>query len=406
MKLMRAITSAARAAKAEIWSPSGGLSGVGLRSSVHASPAGQTVTATTAMKISAAFDCTRKTSQVVAGLPLHQFQKERSGSRARIEDDLSDILTISPNSEQTAFEFIEGLISQLCLQGNAYAEKLFIGSRLVGLRPLFGVKPRRVSSGALVYDFLDRGKRVTLPAERVVHVRGFGSGDGVGLSPIQFGARSMGAALAADEMAGAVLGNGMHLSGFIQTDGELSSDQRDQLEELLATYSGSSKAGKVMALEAGLKWQSAQMSPEDAQLLDTRRFGVEDVCRWFGVPPVVVGHAGQGQTMWGSGVEAIMLSWLTLGVNPLLTRIESRIQKDLIPLGQRRTRSFEFKREAMIQMDSEAKGNLLTKLRFSGVMSGDEGRDVMNLPRRGGAADELVVQSSMVPVSVLGKDEK
>lgn len=400
MKIVKAITAAARAAKAEFWTPTRD----GMTSASYSSPAGQMVTSTTAMKISAAFDCTRKNSQVVAGLPLHQFQKEKSGSRSRIEDELSDVLTISPNSEQTAFEFWEGMVTQLCWLGNAYAEKLFLGNRFVGLRPLFGVKPRRTDDGFLVYDFWDRGKRVTLPAEKVFHVRGFGSGDGVGLSPIQFGARSIGAALAADEMAGAVLGNGMHLSGFIETDSELTPDQRTELEAVINQYAGSSKAGKVMALEAGLKWNSAQMSPEDAQLLDTRRFGVEDVCRWFGTPPVIVGHAGQGQTMWGSGVEAIMLSWLTLGINPTLTRIETRIKKDLLPLAHRRNRKFEFKREAMIQMDSKAKGDLITKLRMAGVMSGDEGRDLMNFERRGGAADELVVQTSMQMLEKIEKE--
>jgi phage portal protein BeeE len=103
--------------------------------------------------------------------------------------------------------------------------------------------------------------------------------------------------------------------------------------------------------------------------LETRRFQVEDVCRWFGTPPVVIGHAGQGQTMWGSGVEAIMLAWLTLGINPQLRRNEGRIHKDLIPPGKRGRWYVEWNREAMLQMDSKAKGDFLSKMTTTGIMS-------------------------------------
>ena len=147
------------------------------------------------------------------------------------------------------------------------------------------------------------------------------------------------------------------------------------------------------------------MNPEDAQLLDTRRFSVEDVCRWFGVPPVVVGHAGQGQTMWGSGVEAIMLSWLTLGINPLLKKIENRIGIDLVPVERRRRWFAEFNREAMLQMDSAAKGEFLAKMATSGTMTANERRAKLNLPRHNDpAADELMMQGAMAPLGNLSEE--
>ncbi len=372
----------------------------------YSSVAGKTVTPSSALAFSAVWDCVRKTSQVLSTLPLALYEKEDGGTRVKIEEDLSGILAESPNREQTAVEFWEGMTAQQTLRGNACAEKLFLGDRLVGLRPLLNVTPKRNQNGGLEYNVNDRGRISTLPADKVFHLRGFGGGDGLGMSAIKYGANSIGSALAADETAGSVFSNAMMAAGVLTSDQKLNDNQRAQLQALLETFMGSSRAGKTLTLESGLKFQQLQMNPEDAQLLETRRYSVEDVCRWFGVPPIVIGHSAEGQTMWGSGVEAVMLSWLTLGINPLLVKNEARILKDLIPIEKRGRWYAEFNREAMLQMDSKAKGDFLLKMRMAGFMSGDEGRDKLNLPRRGGNSDELVVQTSLGLVDLLGKEDK
>jgi HK97 family phage portal protein len=375
-----------------------------LMSSGYSSKAGQSVTAKSSLEISAAYDCVRKTSQLIGTLPLTMYERTSDGGKRPVETELSDILRHQPNSGQTGVEHWEGQVAAMALKGNSYAEKLKIGNRLVGLRPMFNVTPEADgSNGKLKYAILDRGKKYYLPAEKMFHLRGFGAGDGMGLSAIKYGVNSIGAALAADETAGRVFSNSMMPSGVLTSGQTLTPEQRDQLQAMLSTYAGSSRAGKTLVIEAGLGYKQVQMNPEDAQLLETRRFNVEDVCRWFGVPPIIVGHASEGQTMWGSGIEAIMLSWLTLGINPLLTRIEARILRDLIPAKDQRRYFFEFNREAMLQMDSQAKGDFLLKMRMGGFMSGDEGRDKLNLPRRGGSNDELIVQTSLTPVDLLGK---
>ncbi|WP_246100755.1 phage portal protein [Palleronia caenipelagi] len=370
------------------------------------SRAGPTVSAKTSLEHSAVWGCVRKTAEMISTLPVDLFRKSANGSRDKIDSDLAEIIKENPNADQTAPEFWEGMVAQTLLQGNAFAEKLYIGNRFVGLRPMLGCKPDRRPDRAFQYVVIDRGKREVLPAEKVFHLRGFGAGDGLGMSVVRYGANSIGAALAADETASSVFSNSAMPSGVIQSDQTLNAGQRKQLEAMLATYSGSQRAGKLMTLEAGLKFQQLQMNPEDAQLLDTRRFSVEDICRWFGVPPIVIGHASEGQTMWGSGVEAILLSWLTLGINPFLIRLEQRLKKDLIPVQTRRRDYFEYNREAMIQMDSKAKGDLMLKLGMGGTMTANERRARLNLPRHDDAnADALLMQTAMSPMELLGKDQ-
>lgn len=373
------------------------LAGVGRRS--HS---GASVTADATMQLSAAWSCIRNTAQVCAALPGALYIRGADGAKTRVEADLHQILTMTPNQNQTGFEFWEGMITQMLLKGNACAERLRVGDRLVGLEPIPALRPYRHRDGGIRYELIDRGKREYLPPEKVFHLRGFGAGDGIGMSAVRYGVHTFGAALSADEAAGKVFANGLFPSGVFKTEKTLTSEQRDKLQALADDYSGSRRVGKTLALEAGVDFQQTSMNPEDAQLLETRKFQIEEICRWFGVPPIIIGHASEGQTMWGSGVEQIMLSWLTLGINPLLNRIERRIIRDLIPAA-RRAWFFEFNREAMLQMDSRAKGDFLTKMRFAGIMTGNEGRDKLNLPRHPDA-DDLLVQTSLTPADILGRD--
>ena len=379
----------------------GEVPGNGWTISGHSSSAGKTVNAQSAMTVSAVWACVKRTAELVSTLPVQLYEKDSAGNQTAIGGDLAEILTSSPNSEQTSAEYWEGMIAHLLLQGNSFAEKKFIGNRLVGKVPLFGITPERGPDGRLRYAHIDRGRKEYLPAEKVFHLRGFGDGSGIGMSPIKFGANSMGVSLAAEETAGKVFSNAMLLSGLLTSDQTLNIEQRAQLQQIIDDYTGSDKAGKILTLEAGLSYQAMQINPDDAQLLESRRFNIEDVCRWFGVPPVVIGHAAKGQTMWGSGVEAIMLSWLTTGVNPLLRKIEARVSKDLIPLDKLKTWKLKFNREAMLQMDSKAKGEFLSKMTTNGIMSRNEGREKLNLPRVEGG-DALTAQMALAPIDQLG----
>ncbi|MEY8117638.1 phage portal protein [Falsihalocynthiibacter sp. BN13B15] len=407
--MIRFLKAATRVVRQELASGESGWvslsSSEAISSSGVTSAAGKIVSEKAALNVSAVWACVSKTAQIVSTLPLDLFEKQADGSRVKIENDLSQMVKLSPNTIQTGVEHWEGQEAKKLLSGNAYSEKILLGKRLVGLRPLHNVKPVRISTG-FKYRVTEDGRQYDLPAEKVLHMRGFGAGDGLGLSAVSYGANSMGLALAADETAGAVFANGLMASGILKADQSLTEPQRAKLQEMLEAYTGSKKAGKVMALPGVLEFQQLQFNPEDIQMLETRRFSVEDVCRWFGTPPIVIGHASEGQTMWGSGVESIMLSWLTTGINPLLCRNEARFNRDLIPIEKRRRWYFEYNREAMLQMDSVAKGEFLSKMRTSGIMSADEARTKINLPKRGGAADQLIAQTALAPLEKLMTGEK
>lgn len=377
------------------------------------SSAGKVVTIDSAMQLATVWACIKLNAQAVSSLPLQMFEKRPDDDRVKVDDDISAVIGSdgSPNEDQTPLEFWEGKVAWLMTTGNAYSEKVFSGRALSALQPIMSTRcrPVRLTDGTLVYRVTDRGKTEDLPRDKVFHIKGFGQGlknTDEGMSPIAFGTNSIGAAMAAQESAASTFANGMRPTGFFMFDQVLTGPQREQANKVLVDpLKGSNHTGGIGVLEAGVKWESVSLNPDDAQMLETRRFDVEEMCRWFGVPPIMVGHAAEGQTMWGSGVEAILISWLVTGIDPICDRIESRIKKQLIrPTGNRRKYA-EFNREALLQMDSTAKAAFLSQMVNNGMMTRNESRAKLNQRKSVDAnADKLTVQSAMITLDSLGKE--
>ncbi|QFG38311.1 HK97 family phage portal protein [Paracoccus pantotrophus] len=374
---------------------------------VASNASGKVVTLSAALTISAVWACIVRSAQAMASLPLDLYRKT-AGGRQRQDGALADLISLSPNADQTPVEFWEGMFSWMLATGNAYAEIDRVNGRPSSLMPLPAthVRPfRNKVSGELFYEVREPGtsRPRVIGREDMFHLRGWGFGGDEGMSPIRWGTQSLGAAMAADEASAKMFGSGMQASGVLKTNQRISPEQRPQLQAMMSEYAGSTKAGKLMILEAGMEFEQLTLNPDDAQMLETRRFSIEEVCRWFGVPPIVIGHSAAGQTMWGTGVEQIFLSWMQLGINPVLKKVEQRIRKQLIPLREQRDTYAEFNREAMLQMDSKAKAEFIRAMVTMGVMKPDEARDKLNIEREGGAADLLWMQGAMKPMDMILK---
>lgn len=368
------------------------------------SSSGKTVTMNSALQLSTVWACIRLTAQAISMLPLKVYEK---GSYVSVDHPLADIISNDPNRDETSLEFWEGMIAWMMTEGNGYAEKnMAKGGRITSLHriPSIQVEPmRRVDDNEIFYRVTDRGKTEDMPRDKIFHLKGFGFDTLRGLSAIRYGVQTFGNSMAAEETIGRLYANGLQMSGVLSSDAVLKKDQRKQLQTIMESYAGSERAGKLMILEAGIKYQQLVMNPVDAQMLETRRFNIEEMCRWFGMPPIIIGHAAQGQTMWGTGVEQILLAWMTLGLNPICERTERRISKQLMSPVDRRRYYAEFTREAILQMDSTTKASFLSSLTQNGLMTRKEGRAKLNLPVTGQEGEEsLTVQSNLAPLDKLG----
>lgn len=364
------------------------------------SSAGKLVDASSALELSTVWACVRLLSETVATLPLILYRSDASENRRVAKDHpLYALLHDRPHYDWTAVEFWEGVVLSLALWGNAYARKEYMGSRLVSLTPLRcdRMVVARLQSGEREYRYAASTGLKRYAEEEIFHVRGFGGTGDVGLSPISFARQSIGAALAADEFASSMFKNGARPNGILTVDQVLSKEQREQVREnIVAPFVGSQNAGGLMVLEGAMKYQPVTMTPEDAQFLQTRGFNVEEICRFFRVPPFMVGHT-EKTTSWGTGLEQQMTGFVTFALRPYLMRIEQSIQRSLIDPAERGNLKAEFKVEGLLRGDSQARSAFYSQMVRDGIMTRNEARRLENLePLPGG--DALTVQQQNVPL--------
>jgi HK97 family phage portal protein len=209
--------------------------------------------------------------------------------------------------------------------------------------------------------------------------------------------------MAANKVASDTFRSGLQTAGFMETGAtKMSPDQRADLLEIFDAFVGEAMRGRIVPLEKDFKWHPLKMNPAEVQLLESRGWDVEEVCRWFGMLPMLIGHAAKGQTMWGSGIEQLLLGWQTLLLNPLLTNIQQAVKKQLLTPAERKKVYPEINREALMAADSTARAALYSAFGQNGVMTRGEMRNRENLPSLAGD-DFLTVQANLVPLDQLGK---
>ena len=353
-----------------------------------------------ALQIATVWACIRLIAETISTLPMLVYRTEADGGRVVAKDHpLYELLHDSPHFDYTAVEFWEGVAASLCIAGNAYAEKLRMGSRIVALDPLPAdqVEVFRTPSGARRYRFHEQGKRVREIAEEdMFHVRGFGNGGDVGLSPISYARQTLFATRATQSAAAKLFGANMRHQGVLEMDQSMDDVQRKQARENILEPILSGGSG---ILEHGIKFKQLTMSAQDAQMLETMSFNIEEICRWFRVPPFMVGHT-QKSTSWGTGLEQQNLGFLTYSLRPYLSRIEQTIRRSLMTPVERKTLVAEFKVEGLLRADTQTRIASYATGVQNGIYTRDEVRSWENLPPKGGAAAELTVQSQNVTINM------
>lgn len=367
--------------------------------------AGKNVTAQTALQLATVWACIRLLSETVATLPLGLYEKDSAGRKQIARGHLLyGLLHDQPNAAMTAVEFWEAMMASLCLWGNAYARIDRNGQYIVALDLLNPERmndPAADANGVMVYVYNGPQGREELDESDVFHIKGFGIDGLVGLSPISYARHTLGMAMATDESAAKMFANGMQPAGFVQVDQVLKPAQREAIKESLTEFTGSANAGRTMVLEAGMTYNALSLKPEDAQMLQTRAFSVEEICRWFRVPPFMVGHT-QNSTSWGTGLEQQMIGFLTFSLRPYLARIEQAVRRCLLSPGEKAKYFAEFNLEGLLRADSAGRAAFYSQMTQNGIYTRNECRAKENEPPMPGG-DVLTVQSNLLPLEQLGK---
>lgn len=369
--------------------------------------AGEVVTDSTALSLSAVWACRNLICGTIASLPLMVYRTAPDGSRAVARDHpLYRILHDSPNFEQTAVDWLDFVTSAIELRGNAHARIRRDGSRIVSLVPIHPdrVTVQRKADGSLEYRWSDdKGRQFTEVETDILHIRGPGGDSLGGMSTLQFGRNAFSLARAADRAAAGMFKNGLRPSGVVTFEQWLSKEQRELADTaLVEKYAGAMNAGRPMVLEGGTKWQQITISPEDAQMLESRAFSVEEICRFFLVPPFMIGHT-EKSTSWGTGLEQQTLGFLKFSLRYRLKRIEQAMEKQLLtPADRAAGVRIEFNIEGLLRADSAGRSTFYQSALNNGWMTINEVRAKENLPPVEGG-DVPRMQSQNVPITEAGK---
>jgi HK97 family phage portal protein len=229
----------------------------------------------------------------------------------------------------------------------------------------------------------------------MLHIRGFGGDPLGGMSTLRFGRNTFGLARAAQRAAGSMFRNGMQPSVQVSFEKWLSKEQRDLAESVLTErYLGAMNTGRPYISEGGSKIEAISINPVDAQMLETLSLTVEEICRFFGVPPFMIGHT-EKSTSWGSGLEQQTLGFQKFTLRRRLKRIEQALEKQLLtPQDRASGVTIEFNLEGLLRADSAGRARFYQQMTQIGAMTINEVRALENLPPvEGGEVPRMQMQN-------------
>lgn len=366
--------------------------------------AGVTITPDTAVQISAVWACLRYLSQTVAVLPWHVIRPTDKGTAVYRNHPVDWLLWKKPNPEWSSFQFRETLTHWALRWGNGYAE---LELDQVG-RPyaLWPVHPDRVQvcrdpeTSELYYEVSNGiGGKVDIPMAQMFHVRGFGDGP-VGVNVMDYAAQSLGWAKAAQLFGASFFGNGANVAGIVTAkkfgDGAIARLKA----EFNSLYKGVRNANKTAFLDADMDWKPIGVDPEKSQLLEINMFLVEEVCRWFGVPPHKVMHLLRSTF---NNIEHQAIEVVVDSVSPWVKRFEDEADAKLFG-GNRQSLYTKINMNGLLRGDAKSRMEFYKGMQFVGAMSPNDIRALEDMNSLGADGDVYVMQSQFVPLDKIGEE--
>lgn len=365
--------------------------------------AGMNVNHDTAMQFSAVFRAISYISAQLAMMPWRVMIEKNNKKEIKATHPTDRLLHRNPNPEQTPFSFVEQLIAHALSWGNGYAEiERDLSGRAIALWP---ITPDRVEvkriEGQVIYEISNSaGAKSFMLPEQIFHLRGPGFDGLVGYSVITLASRSIGLGQAAEQFGASFFQNGTITGMKVEAPEQLSdSAKKNLIESLEKAHKGPGNAFKAIVAEEGVKLGNLVIPPEDAQFLQTRQFQVDDIARWFGLPP----HKLQSmEKATFSNIEHQSIEVVGDALQPWATRLEQEANRKLF-----RQRASEFYTKinlnSLLRGDVKARAEFYREMWNLGVLSVNEIREYEDLnPIPNG--EKRFVQLNMTTLDKAGEE--
>lgn len=290
--------------------------------------AGVSVTSENALGLTALWSAISLTADTIATLPLRAYITDENGQSVQLEPQPDWV--IKPDPDMSRVAFWQAYLVSMLLHGHGFARVVRSGDTILGMAVLnpVDVKMMRDKDGAIVYTY--KGKPI--PSRDIRSTPYFlKPGDVRGTSPIVQLAQNLGLAIALETYTARYFGSGANAGMVLSTDGTLNEEQvKDLARQVEARHSGINQSWRPMVLQGGLKADNPAGANDSNQLIESRRFAVEDIARILNVPPHLLGLPGYNSY---ASVEEANLQWIAHQLRPLSTKLEATFG-DLLPPSQ------------------------------------------------------------------------
>lgn len=354
----------------------------------------QHVDAFTSLSLSAVFAGVRFLSEIMSALPLDVYRKLPSGGKeCALTHPAYSILAAEPNPWMTAKTFRQVMEWNRLLGGRACAEIVWTGGGNVAeVWPLEWWRVQEKKDDGLYY--LVDGKRRIEPAD-MIYVP-LVTQDGVrGCSFLEYAVESLGLGLSAQQCAALFFGNGSKPGGVLTHKANPTKPQRQELRESWDdTHAGPANKHKVAVLWGGWEYQpnDGTMTPEQSQLLESRRFTVEEVSRWLNIPPH---HLSDLTRATFSNIEQQGINFVVNCLTPMLVSYEQEYDRKLL---QPPTLYSKHNVMGLMRGDSAAQGAHFKDMFGIGVYSINDICEILDVNPIGPMGDLRFIPVNMMPL--------
>ena len=363
------------------------------------------VTTDSSMTFSAVFACVRIISESIASLPVRVYRVETDGDKIEeLAHPVNRLLTRKPNDFMTTYTFLDVLMNNLLLEGNSY---FYIerdsSARPVGLIPIKTEHVKVINhDGQIYYDVKDYD--LAIRKEDMLHFFNLSFNGYEGTSVIGSQRTTIGTSIASNDTANSYLGNSSQIGGIIKHPGKLSKEAVARLRNSWSqSTSGSFVAGKTAILEEGMTFEQSKINANDYQLLETRRFQIEEIARIFKVPLSLIGHLEKAANY--SSIEALSIDFVRFTLQPYLVLIEQELNRKLFRENELDNYFVRLDSKGLLRGDSAARATYYREMSAIGVLSINEIRRMEDLNRIGDEGDTHYYPLNFAPIGQTEENE-
>lgn len=351
--------------------------------------------------VATVFRCVRILSDSVASLQMQCMRRE--GGRY-VEDERSPfhyLLHVQPQPERSVYDFWAMAVQQMVMEGNAYIYPRR-GER-GEVSDLVLCSPHTVSHDSLngTYAVSDpyNGVYGTFREAEMIHIFLYSSNGRDGESVLHHARRTIGIAAAGDEETRNRFSNGGTVRGLVSNDRSVQGFGEYQDEQLSAAaedIDGRFQSGeRIVSLPGQVDFKQISLSSTDMQFLESRKFTVREICRFFGVNP---SHVFDDTSNNYKSAEMAGMAYLQMTLDPILKRIEAEFNRKLVPREMCCERVFRFDRRGVFSLDLASLAAYQKATIESGIYTVNEWREIENQPRVEGG-DEPLVSANLLPLA-------